>query len=86
MKMETFETKNVAEDGTVKDGGAVITTGAIRRSHPDGGCGTGNCSCSPGHWVSIIEPRTEDGIVKATKIHFESREEMEEYLKDFYTK
>ena len=80
MKIETHFTKGVAPDGTVESGGAVNVNGGIRMSHIDGGCGSKGCHCSDGHWISIIKPRTDEGIVEAVKMTFDDRAEMDHYL------
>ena len=53
--------------------------GKIVVSHPKGGCGMGHCNCSPGHWISMIEP-IQDGEIKITKFVFDSREELDRHI------
>jgi hypothetical protein len=53
-------------------------TGGISISHPLGGCGLEGCSCSPGHWISVICP-LQDGKVRGTLFSFDTREELEAF-------
>lgn len=80
MKIETFKTKNVAEDGKVKNGGAVVTKGAIYDSAVGGGCGSPGCRCSDGHWISVIQPRTKNGVVEGVKFIFETEAEKHQFI------
>lgn len=77
MKIERTKTTGVAPDGLVEGGGAVVTTGGIHISAKGGGCGAGSCKCSPGHWLSIILPRTEAGEVESIKLQFASQAELD---------
>jgi len=81
-EISVYTHDHVKADGTFEDGelGAVHTEGNISISHPDGGCGMPGCECSPGHWISVALPRTEDGVVRGVTFKFNSREELEEYL------
>ncbi len=80
MKIEKFVNTGVNKDGIIEGGGAVITDGGIRMSPPNGGCTIETCSCSEGHWLSIILPRTEDGVVEGVKVKFDSAPEMTQLL------
>jgi hypothetical protein len=63
-------------------GGAIVTEGGISASSIGGGCGMGNCSCSPGHWVLIMQPRDEKTErVKSVLIRFDDRAELEAFRK-----
>jgi hypothetical protein len=77
MKITHFSHTGVAPDGTLAAGGAVEVIGGVRYSAPEGGCGMPGCHCSPGHWLSITCPRTEDGVVSGYTAHFDSRRELE---------
>lgn len=77
MHITHFSTTGVAPDGRVDGGGAVNVEGSTRYSAPEGGCGSRGCNCSPGHWLSVIEPRTPDGVVAGYTAHFDSRAELE---------
>jgi len=50
---------------------------AAFQSAPEGGCGAEGCPCSPGHWISRVHLRTEDGVVFGYTAHFDSRQELE---------
>lgn len=83
MQVKNFRHENVRPDGTFEhEAGAVVTTGRISTSHPKGGCGAGRCNCSPGHWLSVVKPRTENGIVEGYYIQFDSRKELETYVNE----
>jgi len=83
MRTEHFKHEGVKPDGTFEnEPGAVITTGGVRMSANNGGCGIDTCHCSDGHWISIISPRTEQGIVEGMKMIFDNKKEMEEYLRN----
>ena len=58
----------------IEEGGAITTEPYLRQSAPEGGCGTGRCQCSPGHWLSLSDG--EHVFV----VHFESREALEAAL------
>jgi hypothetical protein len=75
MKIESFKWEGVKADG------AVETKGKIVMSQDNGGCGIDTCHCSDGHWLTIVKPRTEDGIVEGLKVKFENKSEMEEFFK-----
>lgn len=77
MKITHFSTTGVAPDGLVEGGGSVNVDGGTRYSALEGGCGMGRCNCSPGHWLSVINPRTPDGVVSGYTAHFDSRAELE---------
>jgi len=78
MKIKQFRYENVSPDGTLpNDGGAIGVNGGILNSMLI--CKNPKCHCSDGHWISIIAPRTEDGVVEGIKIEFDSLEEMLEH-------
>ena len=82
MKIESFKWEGVKADGTFEnEAGAVETKGKIVMSQDNGGCGIDTCHCSDGHWLTIVKPRTEDGIVEGLKVKFENKSEMEEFFK-----
>lgn len=82
MKIESFKWEGVKPNGTFEnEAGAVETKGKIVMSDPNGGCGLENCNCSEGHWISIIKPRTEEGIVEGIKVKFENSFEMDTFIK-----
>ncbi len=65
---------NVKEDGTFMDGqsGSVTTEGAIVM----------NSSLRfDSFWISIISPRTSEGIVEGLNITFDSEQEMKDFMK-----
>ena len=81
MRIEKIKHTGVYEDGTFQfNGGAVETNGKIIMSDELGGCTQDGCRCSEGHWISIIEPRTEDGIVEGLRVIFDDYFEMNEFL------
>jgi len=77
MKIAHFIHTGVLPDGRVPTGGSVETKGRVAQSVPEGGCGNEGCQCSPGHWISKVHPRTEDGVVFGYKVHFDTRQELE---------
>lgn len=72
MRIEYFENK-IDESNMNK----IMLDGGIVRSHPSGGCGLNGCTCSPGHWITVLEP-CRDGKVRGTRFTFDSRSELEE--------
>jgi hypothetical protein len=54
--------------------------GGIISSSPKGGCGFSTCNCSPGHWISVLEPVGEDNILRILKFRFSSRLELEDFI------
>lgn len=82
MKVEAFKHEGVKPDGTFENkAGAVYTKGRIIMSRENGGCDLHGCTCSEGHWITIVEPRTEDGIVEGVKVMFDNKSEMDTFLK-----
>ncbi|MGG7607820.1 hypothetical protein [Massilia sp. BKSP1R2A-1] len=77
MKITHFLHTGVLPDGRVPTGGSVEVNGLIVESAPEGGCGSEGCSRSPGHWISKIHPRSEDGTVFGYMVLFNNREELE---------
>jgi len=73
MRIEAFQ-------NTIKKGDEFryAINGCIKVSHPKGGCGSETCQCSPGHWISVIEP-ARDGIQQGVIFHFDNREELEAF-------
>ena len=81
MQIKSFRHTGVLEDGTFESGvGAVETKGKIVMSQEDGGCSADGCTCSNGHWISIIKPRTEDGVVEGVQVTFDDYFEMKRFL------
>jgi len=81
MKTINLKYENINPDGTFPDRpGAVVTQGTFIMSAENGGCGIGNCNCSPGHWICKTERRTADGVVNVTNIKFDDKAEMDLYL------
>jgi hypothetical protein len=82
MKIESFKWEGVKTNGTFEnEAGAVETKGIIRMSHKNGGCGLDKCNCSPGHWLMVAKPCTDDGIVEGLKVTFENKSEMDKFFK-----
>lgn len=82
MKIEKIKYSGVKPDGSFKDKmGSVETDGRIIMSSENGGCRTPGCRCSPGHWISISTPRSKGGIVEVTKVLFENKNELDQFLK-----
>jgi len=77
MKITHFVHTGVREDGSLPTGGAVEVKGRVIESARRGGCGRKGCDCSPGQWISIVHPRTEDGVVVGYTAYFDSRKELE---------
>jgi len=77
MKISHFTHTGVSPDGLVPSGGSVEVNGRVIQSDINGGCGSEGCPCSPGHWISVVRPRTEDGIVFGYTARFDSRQELE---------
>jgi hypothetical protein len=77
MKITHFTHTGVLPDGRVPTGGAVEVNGRVLQSEATGGCGSKGCRCSPGHWISVVHPRTEDGVVFGYTARFDSRTELE---------
>lgn len=86
MKIESFKHENVLPNGTFSDkSGAVETNGKILMSPPDGGCTIEGCGCSKGHWLTIVKPRTEDGVVEGMTVFFDNFAEMQKSLNPQYS-
>ena len=78
MKIESFKYEGVKPDGTfIKGAGSIHTNGRIVMSETNGGCSLKGCNCSQGHWISIVKPRTEDGVVECVKVSFDNQAEMD---------
>ena len=83
MKIFTYQHENVKQDGTFIDQpGSVVTEGRIMMSEEQGGCNIKTCHCSDGHWISITEPRTPQGIVKGVTVVFDDYAEMKRFFKN----
>jgi hypothetical protein len=74
--------ENVDENGKTELGGAVYTNGVIIMSQENGGCSEPTCNCSNGYWITIMKPRTNDGIVSGIKVNFSNKEEYDEFIKN----
>ncbi len=84
MKIEHFEHENVNQDGTINDGGAVYSNGAVTFSNYESGCGLSHCNCSEGHWICTVAPRdNETLIVSGVTIRFGNKAEMIHYIDEF---
>lgn len=82
MKIRSFRHTGVKPNGTFEnEAGAVVTQGRVSMSAVNGGCGAGNCNCSEGHWVSIVKPRTQEGVVEGMTIQFDDQAEMNKFLR-----
>lgn len=83
MKIEIIKHENVLPNGTFKGKiGAVEVKGKIVMSAADGGCDRIGCGCSVGHWIAIVNPRTEDGVVEGVRVQFDDKAEMEKFFRD----
>jgi hypothetical protein len=82
MKVRAFTHRNVAPCGHIqtKKGGAVHANGAIIMSQDNGGCDIKSCNCSPGHWITILMPRTSKGLVRGMSVSFKDRLELLTFL------
>ena len=81
MNITRFRHTGVKPDGTFEQGlGAVKTKGSISRSHERGGCGMRGCKCSPGHWIAVALPRTDEGVVEGFTIRFKNKQEFNRFL------
>lgn len=70
MTIEKFLYENVTPDGVIDPGspvrkGAVVTTGGIRMGKD---------------YITIMLPRTSDGVVEVVKAQFESYRQLSEFL------
>ena len=83
MRIKTWEHTGVNKDGTCVDGGSVGTQGDIRFAKQEGGCGLEHCNCSNGHWMSIVNPRSDDGVVSGVTIHFDSNQQVIHFINNF---
>ena len=76
MQFKKIVHKEVKEDGTFKnEKGAVHTKGKVMFGVDD--CPLDN---PPVYWLSVILPRTSEGVVEGIKVEFETREEMRRML------
>ena len=83
MKIEKVIHTDVEPSGTLKNelGAAVYVDGFVSMSHENGGCGFSDCSCSPGYWLSIVEPRDpKTKTVSGLKVTFDNEIEMTNFL------
>lgn len=76
MEITKFVHEGVSKTGICKTGGAVITGGDVIILRGQG-CGLKGCHCSDGYSLSIILPRTSEGIVEGIRVKFKNRQEME---------
>jgi hypothetical protein len=73
--------QNVNPDGTFLNArGAVMTEGGILMSAGEG-CSLPDCHCSDGYWITIMLPRTKDGIVEGVTVKFSSKREFEKFMR-----
>lgn len=73
MRIEKTEFINISSDGTFSGkGGFVPTKGRVAMSKED----------SDEHWVSIIRPRTKQGVVESMVVYFDNKTEMNDFLKN----
>ena len=79
MKIESIKYVGVNEEGLVASGGAIKTGGSVMMGYGEG-CGLGDCHCSDGYWISIVKPRTKDGVVEGIRVVFNDVEEMDFFL------
>ncbi len=81
MKIENVKHENVLPNGTFSDkAGAVEVNGKIVMSQNGGGCSLEGCSCSDGHWITIVKPLTEEGIVEGVRVVFDNQLEMQKFF------
>ena len=85
-KVVSLSYKNVNQNGTFSDGtgGAIATEGRIVSSKPNDGCGLGSCDCSDGHWINVMQARTEQGTVEGFTIFFYYESDMKDFVKKNY--
>lgn len=79
MRIEKYIHSNVPNNNQEAE---VEINGGISLSQPDGGCDTKGCNCSPGHWVTISLPRSDDGTVEVVCVYFDNKEEMTQLIND----
>lgn len=83
MKIKTFKHENVLPNGTfANQNGAVEVKGVITMSKKNGGCGLKSCHCSDGHWITIVKPRTDDGVVEGIRVEFDDMTEMQKFFNE----
>lgn len=82
MKANPIFYEFVNPDGTIPNAaGAIEVKGSLILSHHNGGCGLPNCPCSPGHWLTMMNPRNPDtGSVDGVQFDFDSRESMVHFV------
>jgi hypothetical protein len=75
MLITAYRHEGVNENGTVPDGGQVITTGLVRfaKGSNDNGC--------TNYYLSIGIPMTEEGVVEGICIRFDDKEQMQHYVR-----
>lgn len=79
MKIEKYKVEDVDPKGIVKGGGAVEVKGKVMISTGEG-CLVKGCHCSDGYWISIVLPRTEEGVVESVRAVFEDKKEMDSFF------
>lgn len=85
MKFEKIIHTGVEADGKLKNGGAVEVDGKVIVTR--GNCGSDECHCSDGFFLTIIMPRRKltkggkYGIVEGIKVQFDSLKDLEANLK-----
>jgi hypothetical protein len=75
MKITIYRHENVPSNER-----GLSLDGSVKMSHPDGGCGSQGCNCSPGFWLSIVMPRTVLGEVAVVKVKFDDKAEFHRFL------
>lgn len=79
MRIEKYIHTDIPDN---KEEAEVEILGGISLSQSDGGCDAKGCNCSPGHWMAIRLPRTDDGTVEGISVYFDSKEEMMKLFDD----
>lgn len=70
MKIKKFIHEGVGPDGSLPDEGSVVTEGGLVIAPRN----------SAEAWVTLLMPRTDDGVVEGICITFDSTEEMNKTL------
>jgi hypothetical protein len=80
MKFIKTITENVSVDGTTRDGKKLPVNGGVSRSSSQGGLSLDEETFHEGHWLLIMFPRTEYGVVESVMIQFDHAGQVTQFL------